>query len=125
MHDDGPYTLYHLFRLLHNRLDPGSAAHRLFDATAGDLPNAVIDGAYHSYQLAILVDKYQCHEAFEVVAEALFSELNFPSARDAIGLDQAVQIVTAAYLLHQPRYFQLFTKCLATDYSVDWTGAES
>jgi len=56
-----------------------------------------------------------------MTAESLLSEFAFPSARDAMGLDQAAQLVTAAYLLNKPRYFQLFTKRLVTDYAVDWT----
>jgi hypothetical protein len=120
MHEDEAYTLYRLLRLLHNRPDPGSASYRLFDVPGLALPAAVEEGAWHLEQLAILIDKYQCHEALELVAESLLSEFAFPGARDAIGLDQAVQVVTAAYLLQQPRYFQLFTKRLVTDYAVEW-----
>jgi hypothetical protein len=121
MHEDDAYTLYRLLRLLHNRPDPGTAEHRMFDIQGANLLAAVKDGAGHLHQLAILVDKYQCQEAFAMTAESLLSEFAFPSARDAMGLNQAVQLVTAAYLLNQPRHFQLFTKRLVTYYAVDWT----
>jgi hypothetical protein len=121
MHEDEAYTLYRLLHLLHNRPDPGLGGYRLFDVQGLAPHNAVENGAWHLQQLAVLIDKYQCHEALELVAESLLSEFAFPAARDAMGLDQAVQVVTAAYLLQQPRYFQLFTKRLVTDYAVDWT----
>jgi hypothetical protein len=120
MHEDETYTLYRLLRLLHNRPDPGSASHRLFDVPGLALRAAVDEGAWHLHQLAVLIDKYQCHEALELVAESLLSEFAFPGARETMGLDQAVQVVAAAYLLQQPRYFQLFTKRLVTDYAVEW-----
>jgi hypothetical protein len=122
MHVDDAYTLYRLLRLLHSCPDPGTAAEfRMFDIKDLGLLVAVKDGAEHLYQLAILVDKYQCQEALRMTFESLLSEFAFPSARDAMGLDQTVQLVTAAYLLNQPRYFQLFTKRLVTDYAIEWT----
>ncbi|KAM0689312.1 hypothetical protein Q7P36_011389 [Cladosporium allicinum] len=124
MHEDDSYTLYRLLRLLHNRPDPGSAQYRLFDVQGLALRAAVEDGAGNLQQLAILIDKYQCHEALELAAESLLSEFAFPGAQDAMCLDQAVQVVTAAYLLQQARYFQLFTKRLATDYAVDWADGD-
>jgi hypothetical protein len=122
MHEADAYTLYRLLRLLHNRPDPGTAEHRMFDIRDLDLRPAVKDGAGHLHQLAILVEKYQCQEALAMTSESLLSEFAFPSARDALGFDQAVQVATAAYLLQQPRYFQLFTKRLATDYDTEWIG---
>jgi hypothetical protein len=124
MHKDDAYTLYRFLRLLHNRPDPGTAEHRMFNIRDLVLRAEVQDGVGHLHQLAILVDKHECHEALAMTAESLLSEFAFPSARDVVGLDQAVQLVTAAYLLNQPRYFQLFTKRLATDYVVEWTAHE-
>ena len=122
MHEDDAYTLFRLLRLLHNCPDPGTAAEfRMFDIAGANLLAAVKDGAENLHQLAILVDKYQCQEALRTTFESLLSEFAFPSARDDMGLDQAVQLVTAVYLLNQPRYFQLFTKRLVTDYAVNWT----
>jgi len=41
MHEDDAYTLYRLLRLLHNRPDPGTAEHRMFDIQGANLLAAV------------------------------------------------------------------------------------
>lgn len=119
-----PWAMYRLPCLLHNRPDPESREW-LFDVRDEDLQHAVIRHAENLYQFAIVVERHQCHDAVRLVAEALLSDFAFPSARDATRLKAALQVVTAAYLLQQPRYFQLFTKRLATDYAVEWTGGYS
>lgn len=116
LHEEEHYAMYRLLCLLHRRPDPMSQS-RLIDVKDEDLADALVRTTDPLLQLAILTDKYQCHEALELVSETLLSDFAFPSARDAVSFSQAAQIAAAAYLLRQPRYFRLFTKRLVTDHT--------
>jgi hypothetical protein len=125
LHEEEHYAMYRLLVLLHSRPDPMAHSHpRLIDVKDEDLKDVLLRSTDPLLHLAILVDKYECHEALNLVSETLLSDFAFPSARDAVDFSQAVQIAAAAYLLQQPRYFRLFTKRLVTDHTEALTTLE-
>lgn len=105
-----------LLSLLHRRPDPLGYV-RLVDTRDEDLKDVMAQNTESLLNLAILTDKYECHESLNSISETLLSDFAFSSARDAIDFSQAVQVAAAAYLLQQPRYFRLFTKRLVTDHT--------
>lgn len=120
LHEEDHDAMYRLLCLLHCRADLTSYP-RLIDEKDEDLKDILVQSTDPLLDLAILIDKYECQDALDLVSETLLFDFAFPSARDSVDFSQAVQIASAAYLLQQPRYFRLFTKRLVTDHTESLT----
>jgi hypothetical protein len=113
--DQDPDAIHRFFCLLHRQPDPDSGQ-RLIDKKDDSLKGLVPTATSSLLSLAILTDRYKCHQSLELISESLLSDFAAPRSRDALGFFWTTQAAAAAYLFRQPRYFRLFTKRLVTDH---------
>ena len=104
--EDDEEALVLLCKLLHFRHDEDSTLRKL-------MPTSLTEKVV---QLAKIVDKYDCIDAFELIGEGLLSRCA-RFAEDTLPFVNMANLAAAAYLLQQEWYFALFTRRLVLQYN--------
>ena len=103
--DDDPDSMMILCALLHSQ--HGVQATIRYDR--------LDETTFNLFKLADVVDKYECADAIELQTQTLFARFTEPGATCYVTDAGICNLITAAYLLNQPRLFALFTRRLALD----------
>ena len=68
------------------------------------------------FKIAVVADKYEIIDALKLSYEALLSRYVLYATTARLSMLQLGNLIAAAYLLQQPKYFTLFTRRLILDY---------
>lgn len=112
--EDDPNIMLLLCQLLHFYITEKTVLH---DLPASQLAQTV-------FQLAVVIDKYDCIGAFELKGEALLGRCAILTDNETLSFTSMADLATAAYLLRQDVFFSLFTRRMIINYADSFSTLE-
>jgi len=117
--EENPHALHRLFCLLHHQPDPDP------DQNLVDLSKSRAASAARKLRdFAVVVDYFKCSGALSKITDSMLHEFSMPNTRQRMSFQATADLVSAACMLENARYFRLFTKRLLTDHTERFEDSE-